>query len=88
MAKMIKGFNWGNPAREIWIKRGGNNGTGNNGPTGYKCKPAYALRRALAKMAEAYNVVDGIRRPIYRELQKQWMLAGGKHYVEFPLAHP
>lgn len=72
----------------IWIKRGGGNGTGNNGPTGRKTRPAARMYRALAEMAAAHNVIHGVKKSDYIELQKKWMAAGSKHYYEFPGAAP
>lgn len=46
----------------IWIKRGGSGGTGNNGPTGWKLRPAARQYRAAADMARGYGVVNGVRK--------------------------
>lgn len=64
MALMHKGP-WKEGAdKEIWRKRGsvkGGNG-GNSGPAGRKMKPAAKHYRALAAMAAAHGVVNGVRK--------------------------
>ena len=79
---------WGIFLLEVWVKRGGNNGIGNNGPCGYKMRPGPRMYRALAEMASSHSVVEGMKKKEYLVRQKEWMKHGGKHYYENPNARP
>lgn len=51
----------------IQRKRGGAVRSGNNGPTGRKMKAAPRHYRALADMASAHGVVNGVRKAKVRK---------------------
>lgn len=48
----------GKHRRYIWIKRGGNNGTGGSGATGYKTSPARKLAEALCERVGVNSAVS------------------------------